>query len=136
MILIPDNDWHLVYFLLRLSLDVGHRSFPIVFPIVFIPAENLLIFEQIFQKYEIPIWFFFAVRVGGESGSWDRTHDFEQGQLPRAIQDAPRDIRPTFWGLDERDWGNALPQSFKKEGTILGLGYGDGGCTIFRTNWS
>lgn len=126
---IPDTDWHIVYFLLRLKSDSGE----LFFPIVFIGAENLLIFEHLFIKYQIPIEGFFAVRVEGKSGSWDYTHDFNRGKLPRAIEASPINLRPKFWGLEENKWGNAIPKSFKKTCKINGLGFG--GCTIFQTNW-
>ena len=125
---VPDNDWHLVYFLFRLSFNSEQVSFPVVF----VAAENLLIFEQIFQKYKIPIEIFFAVRVGGFSMSWDSTHDFKQGMLPRAIQRASPALRPKFWGADQGDKRD-LPASFREVGTIEGLG--NGGCKIFETNW-
>ena len=125
---VPDDDWHLVYFLFRLSFNSEQVSFPVVF----VAAENLLIFEQIFQKYKIPIEIFFAVRVGGSSGNWDSTHDFRQGMLPSAIQQASPALRPRFWGADQVDKRD-LPESFRKVGTIEGLG--NGGCKIFETNW-
>lgn len=125
---VPDDDYHLVYFLFRLSVNSEQVSFPVVF----IAAENLLIFEQIFQKYKIPIEIFFAVRVGGFSGNWDSTHDFRQGMLPCAIQKASPALRPRFWGVDQVDKRD-LPKSFRKVGTIEGLG--NGGCKIFKTNW-
>jgi len=126
---VPDKEWHLVYFLLRLTSGAGE----LFFPIVFVAAENLLVFEEIFRKYEIPIEGFFAVRVAGKSGSWDYTHDFNKGKLPVAIQNAPKSLRPKFWGLEKGKWGEALPRSFTDAGKISGLGYG--GCTIFKTNW-
>ena len=126
---VPDADWQIVYFLLRFQL----ASETLIFPIVFIGAENLLIFEKIFKKYNIPIDLFLAVRVAGKSGSWDYTHDFTKGKLPRAIKEAPMDLRPRYWGLEEVKWGNNIPETFKKVLRIKGLGYG--GCTIFQTNW-
>ena len=126
---VPDDDWHLVYFLFRLSVNSEQVSFPVVF----IAAENLLIFEQIFQKYKIPIEIFFAVRVEGFSSQWASTHDFRQGMLPSAIQQASTALRPRFWGADQVDKRD-LPQCFRKVGTIEGLGYDDG-CKIFKTNW-
>lgn len=133
---VPDDDWHLVYFLFRFSSNAGE----VVFPVVFVAAENLLTFEQIFLKYKIPIEIFFAVRVAGFSMTWDYTHDFNRGYLPRAIQKAPPALRPKFWGRDKRSqyqdqYGAPipLPEYFRKVGTIKGLG--NGGCTIFETNW-
>lgn len=126
---VPDADWHIVYFLLRLKSDLED----LVFPLVFIGAENLLVFEHIFNKYNIPIEGFFAVRVAGKSGSWDYTHNFSHGKLPHAIAEAPLYIRPRFWGLEKSKWGDKLPQSFVKKGKISGLGYG--GCTVFETHW-
>ena len=125
---VPDDDWHLVYFLFRLSFNSEQVSFPVVF----VAAENLLIFEQIFQKYKIPIEIFFAVRVVGFAFHWDSTHDFKQGMLPSAIQRASPALRPKFWGADQGDKRD-LPASFREVGTIEGLG--NGGCKIFETNW-
>lgn len=126
---VPDDDWHLVYFLFRFSSNAGE----VVFPVVFVAAENLLIFEQIFLKYKIPIEIFFAVRVAsGFSMSWDYTHDFNRGYLPRAIQKASPALRPRFWGHDQVEELD-LPEYFREVGTIESLG--NGGCTIFETNW-
>ncbi len=125
---VPGDDWHLVYFLFRLNFNSEQVSFPVVF----VAAENLLIFEQIFQKYKIPIEIFFAVRVEGFTLSWDSTHDFKQGMLPSAIQQASPDLRPRFWGADQVDKRD-LPEYFREVGTIEGLG--NGGCKIFETNW-
>ena len=126
---IPDSDWHIIYFSLMLKSDIGNFNLPIIF----IGAENLLIFEKLFRKYQIPIELFFAVRVAGKSGSWDSTHDFKKGKLPYAIQESSINIRPKYWGLEESKWGDNIPQKFKKIGKIDRLGYG--GCSFFQTNW-
>lgn len=97
---VPDPGWHIVYFLLRLRSDLGK----LVFRLVFIRAENLLIFEQIFKKYNIPMEAFFALGVAGKSSSWDHTHNFSQGKIPRAIAEAPLYLQPKLRGLEESKW--------------------------------
>lgn len=126
---VAEEDWHLVFLYLRIVVNGDTTEYPVIF----IGAENLLVFKEIFEKFEIPFDVFFAVRVAGKSGSWDMTHDFSRGELPQAIQKTTPILRPKFWGLEECKWGDDLPQSFVKKGKIPGLGYG--GCTIYQTNW-
>jgi hypothetical protein len=123
---ITDTDWHLVYLLFRFEGEGVERYLPAVF----VAAENLLVFREIFERFKIPIEAFLAVRVAGKSGSWDGTHDFQQGELPRAIKNADPALCPVYWGADA-PW-SPLPFR-KKECTIPGLGFG--GCTVYKTGW-
>jgi len=123
--------WHVIFMLLRVKR--GEREVDV--PAFFVAAENLLVFREIFKKYELPIEIFLAVRVGGKSGSWDWTHDFERGHLPRAIMEEPK-IRPKIWGYDtanSRHDRTALPPG-ERVTRIQGMGHGEG-CTFRRLHW-
>jgi hypothetical protein len=123
--------WHVIFMLLRVKR--GKREVDV--PAFFVAAENLLVFREIFKEYKLPIEIFLAVRVGSKGGSWDSTHDFEHGHLPRAIM-AEREIRPKIWGYDtanSRDDSTALPPG-ERVTRIQGMGYGEG-CTFRRLHW-
>lgn len=122
---VSDKQWHVIFLL----VDTQYGEIPVFF----IAAENLLILEEIFNKYQIGLETFFAIRVGGKSGSWDATHDFETGKLPNRIKTIPHSLRPKFWGSDNH---LKLPSFFTKieEATVPGMGFEDG-CQFFRTNY-
>lgn len=122
---ICDKEWHLVYLL----IEMDNNDYA---PVLFIGAENLLISKEIFAKYNIAIESFFAVRVGGKSGSWDGTHDFERGHLPRSIANLPCSLRPKYWGGDQLF---SLPRSFQEQPQMTIQGFGYESCQFFRTNW-
>jgi len=129
--LVSCEAWHVMFMLLRVKR--GKREVDV--PAFFVAAENLLVFREIFKEYELPIEIFLAVRVGGKSGLWDWTHDFERGHLPRAIMEEPK-IRPKIWGYDtanSRDDWTALPPG-ERVTRIQGMGHGKG-CTFRRLHW-
>ncbi len=127
---VPDDDWHLVY----IELHVAHENGALTVPVLFMAMDNLLVYREVFLAYGIALEAFFAVRVGGKSGSWDQTHDFARGQLPRAIAEAPAALRPRFWALEESVWCADLPDTFRAIGAIPGMGFG-AGSTVYHTGW-
>lgn len=122
---ICDKYWHLVYILIETDNDK-------YIPVIFIGAENLLVLNEIIKKYEIAMHSFFAVRVGGKSGSWDATHNFHQGQLPKAIASLPIHLRPKYWGGDVH---LVLPSSFTLQPNMTVPNFGFEGCQFYNTNW-
>lgn len=123
---ICDDTWHLVYLLIQTNNNQ-------YIPIVFVGAENLLVLNEIIKKYHVAMQSFFAVRVGGKSGSWDATHNFHRGQLPKAIAELPAPLRPKYWGGDVH---LSVPDYFALQPsmTIKGFGF-DEGCQFYDTNW-
>ena len=125
---ITDDRWHIIFFTFRYTYDDQRFSLPVFF----VAAENLTVYREIFEQFQIPIELFFAVRVYGFSFSWDNTHDFRTGILPKAIQSNTR-LRPAFWGVDTRG-EDGLPHAFKKILTLPRVGYGGG--NLYLTNWT
>lgn len=125
---IADERWHVIYFTFSYMFDDRHFSLPVFY----IAAENLTVYREIFERFQIPIELFFAVRVYGFSFSRDNIHDFRTGQLPKAIQSNVR-LRPAFWGVDTQG-EEGLPHAFKKILTLPWVGFGGG--NIYLTNWT
>ncbi len=90
---IPDNEWHFCYIL----LEKDNETVNIIAGFI----ENLVLWEEIFKKYNIPIDVFCALQMGGKSGSWDKTHSPSEGKLFKAIQNSDPKIRPKYWIADE-----------------------------------
>ena len=125
---IYDREWQVVFMILRTVGRYEEKEYPVFF----ISTENLLVFRNIFKKYELPIEMFFAARVAGKSDSWDATHNLYSGILPREIQSYKKELRPKYWGADYPKWSHGIPKSFNKLGLIKGYGFN---CTLFYTNW-
>ena len=61
--------------------------------------ENLTFWREVVEKYAFTIEAFCALRVGGKSGSWDRTHS-PDGQLFTAICRS-QSRKPIIWIADD-----------------------------------
>lgn len=122
---ICDEQCHLTFLLIQTNHDE-------YIPVIFVGAENLLVLNEIIKKYEITLNSFFAIRVGGKSGSWDATHDFNRGQLPKAISNLPTHLKPKYWGGDSH---LKLPHYFQQEPSLVIPNFGYEDCKFYLTNW-
>jgi len=92
---VPDEHWHFCY----ISALVERRySINVVLGLI----ENLVFFEEVIKKYQMPLEVFCALRVGGKSGSWDYTHSPSKGKLWKAIEESSvASLKPKYWIADD-----------------------------------
>lgn len=118
---IADPDWHAVY--IRAEAE-GYEG-----ALVYVLLENLLFWNEIVAPYGLEVEAFCALRVGGKSGSWDRTHS-PNGRLFSAIR-ASAAARPRLWIADDCLELRALwPELARHERGFYGQMH------FFRCDWS
>ncbi len=89
---IPDDKWHFIY----IELDIEGKEYSIIYGLI----ENLVFWKEVVEKYNLNVEAFCALRIGGKSGSWDRTHSPKLGKLFNAIRTSSS-TKPKIWIADD-----------------------------------
>jgi hypothetical protein len=92
---LPDDVHHATYLVVTL-LYQGRKYHREIF---FFHCENVLLWNQFFLRYAIPIDVVYAKCVGGKSGSWEDIYTEESSFVQHIVQ-APHEIRPKIWAMD------------------------------------
>jgi hypothetical protein len=96
---VADDTWHMC--LMEVSvLPHDHRE-ALHLRVMYAFLENLLVWEQVFRKYNVRVNVFNALRVDDQAGSWDYSHNPKHSHLWKSMRESPGDLRPRIWIADD-----------------------------------
>lgn len=89
---VPDDEWHFVF----INAELNGQECSLVYGLI----ENLTFWKEVVEVFALNIEAFCALKVGGKSGSWDRTHSPKTGKLFDSIRTSELN-KPRLWIADE-----------------------------------